>query len=254
MAGTAIPRTVRPAGEDPLARAVWRLRSRACWEDAAALLAPSAEQDAGAALQRAELLIEHCLFTSAGWNRAEEALRSAESLSLSDVERGAAACARGYLAYASTRLEVRDRTDEARAALGRAAALLGPGEPGRARLDFRRGLMAQHLSGTPQAAEAAYRRAHAEAAAGGDLLLCSATWQQLGTLALLAGDAAAAREAFSESLRLREETGFLVGIAPALMALAEVQPEEEAGRLRTEAGRLFRLLGEVPRWMAVQLA
>ncbi|MGW6097739.1 hypothetical protein ACWFRK_26035, partial [Streptomyces sp. NPDC055157] len=41
-------------------------------------------------------------------------------------DRGAAACERGQLAYAATVLGVRDRADEARSALGRAAALLSP--------------------------------------------------------------------------------------------------------------------------------
>ncbi|MDT0344073.1 hypothetical protein RM590_15815 [Streptomyces sp. DSM 44938] len=232
---------------------MWRLRSRGCWEDAAALLDPLAATQPPAALLRAELLVERCMFTSEGWGRAEEALRAAESLSLDDEERGAAACERGYLAYASTLLRVRDRADEARAALGRAAALLAPDSPGRALLDFRRGLMAQHIGGNPQAAEAAYRRAHNTALAREDALLGSYTWRHLAALALDAGDVQEARHGFAESLRLREETGFLVGIAPALVALAEAHPEPEAGRLRAEATRLYRLLGGVPRWLAGQL-
>ncbi|GAA1933976.1 hypothetical protein GCM10009716_46380 [Streptomyces sodiiphilus] len=254
MAETAIPRTVRPTVKDPLDSAVWRLRSRGCWEDAAALLEPAAGQAPAAALLRAELLVERCMYTTEGWERAEDALRAAESLPLTDDERGAAACTRGYLGYAATLLKVRDRADEARAAFGRAAALLAPDAPGRALLDLRRGLMAQHVSRNPQAAEAGYRRAHAEALKRGDALLCSSTWRHLGALALENGEPAEARRGFAESLRLREETGFLVGIAPALVALAEVQPEAEAQRLRAEAGRLFRLLGGVPRWLAARLA
>ncbi|WP_165990100.1 hypothetical protein [Streptomyces sp. YIM 98790] len=256
MAETAIPRTVRPDGSDghdPLADSVWRLRARGCWEEAADLLAPAAAREHAAALLRTEVLVERCLFTSEGWERAEEALRAAESLPLDDEERGAAACGRGYLAYAATRLKVRDRADEARAALGRAAALLGPASPWRARLDFRRGLMAEHVGGSPQAAEAAYRRAHVAALGGGDLLLASCTWRHLGGLALQNGEPAEARHSFAESLRLREQTGFLVGLAPALTALAQVQPEPEAQRLREEAGRLFRALGNVPQWLAPEL-
>lgn len=246
MADTARPRTVRPNGEDPLTGAVWRLRSRGCWQEAGALLEPHAGREADAALRRAELLIERCEYTGEGWTEAEEALRLAESQCVSDTERGAAACERGTLAYVSTRLRVRDRTDEARAGLGRAAALLEPTAPGRSRLDFRRGLMAQHLSGSPQAAEAAYRRAHAEATTRGETLLLSCTWRQLGVLALWNGELSEARQGFTESLRLREATGFLVGIAPALLSLAQVQPEAEATRLRTEADRLSRLLGGLP--------
>ncbi|WP_051718205.1 hypothetical protein [Streptomyces megasporus] len=242
------------ADGDPLGHAVWRLRSRGCWEDAAALLEPYVErEDVSAALRRAALLGERCMFTGDGWERAEEALRTAEALADSDEERGAAACERGHLAYASTVLGIRDRADEARAALGRAAALLPPASARRALLDFRRGLMTEHFGESPQSARAAYRRAHAAATAQGDLLLCSFTWRHLAGIALRAGDAAEARHGFAESLRLREELGYLVGMAPALASLAEVQPEPEAERLIAEARRLFRLLGGVPAWLADRL-
>ncbi|MYR84787.1 hypothetical protein GTY41_07425, partial [Streptomyces sp. SID685] len=87
------------AGDDPLQTAVWRLRSRACWADAAALLPPDTPS---AALQRAMLLVERCLYTEGGWADAEDALRTAEALAHTDEERGAAACERGQLAYAAT--------------------------------------------------------------------------------------------------------------------------------------------------------
>ncbi|MFG3349463.1 hypothetical protein ACGF1Z_30945 [Streptomyces sp. NPDC048018] len=238
--------------ETPLETAVWRLRSRGCWTDAAELLAPRAAEPA-AALERAALLIERCLYTEQGWAEAEEALRAAEAVARTDEERGAAACERGYLAYASTLLGVRDRADEARAALGRAAALIGPETPGRAVLDFRRGLIAQNLGDSPQAARAAYRRAHAAATAHDDALLLSFTWRHLAGLALREGELAEARHGFAESLRIREELGYLVGTAPALASLAEAETEPEAGRLRAEATRLFRLLGGVPTWLASQL-
>ncbi|WP_079032313.1 hypothetical protein [Streptomyces specialis] len=253
MTGTAVPRQVRAAGDGPADDAVWRLRSRGCWEDAAALLAEPARTEPSAALLRAELLTERCLFTGEGWEGAEDALRAVESMSLDDEQRGAAACERGHLAYASTLLRVRDRADEARAALGRAAALLAPDSPGRALLDYRRGLVARHVTGNPQAAEAGFRRAHNAALGRGDALLGSCTWRQLAALALASGDLTVASQGFAESLRLREETGYLIGIAPALVSLAGVRPEPEAERLRVEAARLYKLLGEVPRWLAPEL-
>ncbi|MDF3298575.1 hypothetical protein [Streptomyces tropicalis] len=239
------------AGDDPLQTAVWRLRSRACWADAAELLRPVT---AAAALQRATLLVEGCLYTERGWAEAEDALRTAEALAHTDEERGAAACERGQLAYAATVHTVRDRVDEARAALGRAAALIPPGSPGRAVLDFRRGLLAENLTRSPQAARAAYRRAHACATAHPDPLLLSFTWRHLAGLALREGELAEARHGFAESLRIREELGYLVGTAPALASLADAEAEPEASRLREEARRLFRLLGGVPTWLARQLA
>ncbi|MFE2282288.1 hypothetical protein ACFXAE_34670 [Streptomyces sp. NPDC059454] len=251
MAHTAMSGDGTTADGDPLQTAVWRLRSRACWADAAALLEPVGPD---AALQRASLLVERCLYTEAGWEEAEDALRTAEALAHSDDERGAAACERGCLAYAATLFQVRDRADEARAALGRAAALIAPGAAGRALLDFRRGLIAENLTRSPQAARAAYRRAHAGATAHADPLLLSATWRHLAGLALRDGELADARHGFAESLRIREELGYLVGTAPALVSLAETETEPEASRLREEARRLFRLLGGVPTWLARQLA
>lgn len=251
MAHTAMSGDGTTAEDDPLQTAVWRLRSRACWVDAAALLTPATPE---AALQRASLLVERCLYTEAGWEDAEDALRTAEALAHTDDERGAAACERGYLAYAATLFQVRDRADEARAALGRAAALIAPGAPGRPLLDFRRGLIAENLTRSPQSARAAYRRAHAGATAHADPLLLSATWRHLAGLALREGELTEARHGFAESLRIREELGYLVGTAPALVSLADTETEPEASRLREEARRLFRLLGGVPTWLADRLA
>ncbi|MER7151246.1 hypothetical protein ABT366_10385, partial [Streptomyces lydicus] len=82
-------------GDDPLDRAVWRLRSRGCWDDAAALLEPHSARHASAAQRRAALLVERCMFTATGWAEAEDALRHAEALAGDDDERGGAACERG---------------------------------------------------------------------------------------------------------------------------------------------------------------
>ncbi|MEU1626006.1 hypothetical protein ABZ746_11915 [Streptomyces sp. NPDC020096] len=229
--------------------AVWRLRSRGCWTEAAALLAEPGASEAHAALRRASLLIERCLFTGDGWAEAEDALRTAEALAGTDGERGRAACERGQLAYAATLFGVRDRADEAHSALGRGAALLPPGAADRALLDFRRGLLSENLAGDPAGARLAYRRAHAAATAHGDRLLVSFTWRHLAGLALRDGELAEARYGFVESLRIREELGYLIGTPPALVSLAEVEPEPESTRLRTEATRLFRLLGCLPVWL-----
>jgi tetratricopeptide (TPR) repeat protein len=230
--------------------AVWLLRSRGCWEIAAALLEPQAAHSPQAAVDRAELLIEQCLFTGKGWAAAEGALRLAEAGARTDEERSAAACARGSLAYNATLLRVHDRLDEAQAALGRASTLLPPNAQGRARLDFRRGLIAENLLKDPVSARTAYRRAHAGAEQHHDDLLLSYTWRHLASIAQQDGNLAGARHGFAESLRLREETGFTIGIAPALAALAEVSPAAEAAQLRAESARLVRAFGNVPVWLA----
>ncbi|MEU3963927.1 hypothetical protein AB0F42_29705 [Streptomyces buecherae] len=239
--------------DDPLHTAVWRLRSRGCWHDAAELLSPLAATDPAAARLRSSVLTEQCMFTAGSWEAAEDALRAAEAIAHTDDERGAAACERGHLAYAATLFGNRDRADEARAALGRAAALLAPDSRTRPLLDFRRGLLAQHLSKNASSAQAAFQRAHAAALSHGDALLSSFTWRHLAAMAEERGDRAEARHGFAESLRIREELGYLIGIAPALVALASVESEPEAARLRAEAGRLVRLLGGVPAWLARRL-
>jgi tetratricopeptide (TPR) repeat protein len=234
--------------------AVWRLRSRGCWTEAAELLAAAGATDPDTALRRATLLIERCMCTADGWADAEDALRTAEALARTDDERGRAACERGYLAYTATVLGARDRADEAHSALGRAAALLPPGVRDRALLDFRRGLIAENLSASPAGARLAYRRAHACATGHGDRLLASFTWRHLAGLALREGDLAEARHGFTESLRIQEELGYLIGMPPSLLSLAEVETEPESTRLRVEASRLFRLLGGLPVWLAEVLA
>lgn len=85
-------------------------------------------------------------------------------------------------------------------------------------------------------------------------MLLSFTWRHLASLALREGELAEARHGFAESLRIREELGYLVGTAPALAALADAESEPEATRLRAEAARLFRLLDGVPTWLAARLA
>jgi len=242
------------AGRDPVepvvdAGTVWLLRSRGCWQAAAALLERRAVHAPDAALTRAELLIERALFEGDGWGDAESALRLAEAGAHSDTERAAAACARGYLAYCATLLRVHDRLDEAQAALGRASALLPPDAPGRPLLDFRRGLVAENLLQDPTAAGTAYRRAHAGAEQQHDDLLLSYTWRHLASIAQQDGNLAGARHGFAESLRLREQTGFAIGIAPALASLAEVSPAAESALLRAQASRLVRVFGGVPVWL-----
>ncbi|HJD80587.1 hypothetical protein ABZX88_10910 [Kitasatospora aureofaciens] len=243
----------RAAAEEP-GDTVWRLRSRGCWQEAAELLRPAAEHDPAVALARAELLIEQCLFTASQWPQAEQALRLAEALAEGTEQRAAAACARGFLAYLASVLGPRDRLDEAQAALGRTSALLPPDAPGRPLLDFRRGLVAENLLRDRGAAWIAYRRAHEGAGERGDELLRSYTWRHLAALALSRGERGNAREGFDASLRLREQLGFTVGVAPALAALAEVSEPTEAVRLRAEAARLVHALGGVPVWLARQLS
>lgn len=86
--------------------------------------------------------------------------------------------------------------------------------------------------------------------AHGDTFLTSFTWRHLAGLAAADGDLAEARHGFAESLRIRVSLGHLVGTAPALLALADLEPDETAAALRAEAARLYTLLGNIPAWLS----
>ena len=64
---------------------------------------------------------------------------------------------------------------------------------------------------------------------------------------------AEARHGFAESLRIREELGYLVGTAPALASLADAEPEPEAaaGCARRRAG-CSGCWAACPTWLARQ--
>ncbi|WP_197081124.1 hypothetical protein [Gordoniibacillus kamchatkensis] len=220
----------------PLQAAVWRLRVRGCWNEAASLLAEAARHNPAAALECAALLTEKCLFTHDGWQDAEEAMTHAEAMAGDDKAAvGAAASERAFLAYAAALAGGQDRKAEAFAALDKAGNCLDEHSPGWAQHEFRRGLLFENLTGDLVAAQAAYERAHAAAEANGDAMLLSYTSRHLGSIAQRSGELNKAHHYYSESLRLREETAFAIGIAPALAALASVSAEPEASRLRAEA-------------------
>jgi hypothetical protein len=224
-----------------------RLRLRGCWSEAAALLAGPAETDFAAALARAEVLVEAAMFTLDGWAEAHAAVDQADRLAHDPRTRGLVATERGNLAYAETMRSTPGAADTARECYAAADRLLPPGDPARAALDFRRGVLAETVDEDRPAARAWYERAHAAASTD---LLRSYTWRHLASVAADEGDLAYARHGFAESLRLRERCGFLVGLAAALDALASVSEEPAAGALRAEAARLVRAFGGVPAWLA----
>jgi tetratricopeptide (TPR) repeat protein len=188
-------------------------------------------------------ILAHC------WQSAEEALAHAESIADNDERAGKAASERAFLAYAVTRFCGQDQTEVAYRALEIADNLLGGQSPHRPLLEFRRGLITEVLRGDSKSARAAYERAHIAAETSGDTYLLSYTSRHLGSLAQDAGDTVAAQRYYADSLRHREEAGFLIGIAPALVALASVSAEPEAEHLLAEAARFVRVLGGVPVWL-----
>lgn len=228
---------------------VTRLRHRGCWREAAELLAPAAEHDPVAATERAAVLVERCLFTATGWDDARSATRHARTLARADAERAAALCEDGYLAYVATLLERADRADQAAELLDEAATLAPPATTTWARAQLRRGLVAANLHSRPDLARDWFEQAHDVAVATGDLLLQSHTLRHLAAAAAANGDREVAVAGYRESLRLRLELGFTVGIAPALVTLAEVSDPADARILRAQAAALVMALGGIPAWM-----
>lgn len=226
-----------------------RLAARGCWNEAAESLVNASRNDPDAALERAAILIEQCLFILDCWQSAEEALAHAESMADNEERSGKAASERAFLAYAQTHFCGKDKTEAAHKALEIADNLLGLQSPHRPLLEFRRGLITEVLRGDPESARIAYERAHIAAEKSGDTCLLSYTSRHLGSLAQDVGDISIARRYYADSLRLREEAGFLIGIAPALVTLASVSAEPEAHQYLAEAARLVRILGGVPVWL-----
>lgn len=226
------------------------LRYRACWPQAAELLSRAAVHDPFAAVQRAQVLVEQSVYTLDSWTEAEDAVVTAERLCEGDAElRAAAALERSFLAYNATVLSLGSRGDEAREAIRTADTLLSKESKRRGLLDFRRGLILENLDDDAPAGHAAYRSARRRASATEDEWLLSYTARHLGIAALEIDDVDVAHAQLEESLRLRVSCGFMVGVAPALVLLAQACQEEESGRLRSEAARLVVAFGGIPAWL-----
>lgn len=244
---------------------VSRLRGRGCWMEAAQLLAPGAARDAGLALLRAGVLVEQCMFAYVGWDEAGHALDEAERLIRDGKgghgeqrgdDWGVLECERATFAIAQARAAGSDAPERARAAGARArAAVERAGEafaadaPGRGRLEFIRGALLEAADDSTGAA-AAYETARVSLQkSGDDDLVLSYVYRHIGGLAVASGAPERAREHLVTALDLRERIGFAVGIAPVLTALAEVSPEADASRLRSQAVCLVRALGGLPVWL-----
>ncbi len=251
MALSAMSGNGTTEGDDPLQTAVWRLRSRACWADAAALLRPD---------------------TAAPGPPADRPPRGAVSLHRAGLggRRGRAAdgrgagpqrrrAGRGGLRARAPRL----RGHAARGArpgrrgAGRARAGGGADPAGRCRAGAA-GLPAGAARGEPGAFAAGRagrvpagprggRRPGRPAAAVVHLPSSGRTGP-------------AGRGVDGGPARLRRIPADPGGVGlprrygTGAASLADAEAEPEASRLREEARRLFRLLGGVPTWLARQLA
>lgn len=194
------------------------------------------------------------MFTVDNWPQAADAISHAQTCAADDPELAAAAATeQAYLMYGLVLFRVDPAGEDhyaqaALEALDAADRLLEPSSSHRALLEFRRGLIYEKLGQDPVAAVAAYRNADAMAAALDDEWLLSYTRRHLGFHVYRNGGTGA-RTLLEQSVRLRESCGFIVGLAPALTALARVCDASEAMRLRSEASRLVRAFGGVPAWM-----
>ncbi|GAA4901879.1 hypothetical protein GCM10023223_17270 [Stackebrandtia albiflava] len=227
------------------------MRLRGCWDEIVGLLVDGAQHTPGDAVELGATLVEKSTYTLDGWALAEDALRQAEQLAEDDRQLvGAVHSERALLYWAMTRHRVEDRGADARTALAMAEEYLPLHSPRRRTLTFRRGLVVEYLDADPAGAVPHYEAARQAARDGRDELLASLSWRQLGSCAQAVDDVATAAEAYREALRAATSAGYLVGLAPALAALAEVAAPEEADRLRSEAGRLVSAFDGLPVWLA----
>lgn len=172
-----------------------------------------------------------------------------EALALADRELDAAeadlALARGRVLHARF-LQERHEDPRELPLFEQAAELyrrLGD-ERGEADALFWIGCYHQVVRGTHEAALEFLERSYRLATAAGDDLTTSYAVRHLGFADLAAGDFAAARRRFEESVRLRRKIGFQPGVAAGLLALAELAAEtgdrDEELRLLDEAEAIAR--------------
>ena len=246
----------RPPGtaREATRTAVWRLRSRGCWADAAALLADGARTRRRAAAGRAAggALSLHGTGLGGGGGRAAARPRRWPAPTRSAAPPPAnAATSRTPRRV----LGVRDRRRRGRVPRsGGPPRCCRPRAPGRALLDFRRGLIAEHISrfpaGRPRRLPPGARGRDGARGRAAALLHLAPS----GRARPARGRAGGGPARFRRVAAAPRGAGLLVGTAPALASLAQTEPEPEASRLLAEARRLFGLLGGVPTWLADQLA
>jgi tetratricopeptide (TPR) repeat protein len=229
---------------------IFQLRARGCWNEGAVSLANAAKTDPVVALQCAALLTEQFMFTLDGWQEAEEALSCAEALSENPEDVGATASERAFFSYIQTLMGGNNQTERAFSAMELADRHLRADSPFRPLFEFRRGLLAENLKRDTEEARKAYTLAHNAAKMGSDKLLLSYTYRHLGSLAEQEEDFDKAYQNYTLSLRLREEIGFAIGIAPALVTLAQVSTKAEKTKLLAEAKRFVQAFNGIPVWLA----
>jgi hypothetical protein len=206
------------------------------------------EHQAGAALERAYLCYLSNLFDVEG--ECARQAKAAEHADNAALEPDSARRALNDMrVFTAAMRDTAGNLKRAHQALDLADSLLAPDSPHRALLELRRGLIAGNLERDTAAAATAYRAAHERALVSQDALVLADTSRQLGGLAVQADDRYTARPLLERSLELRVSSGFAVGVAPALFALAGVCPDDEAARLRAEGDRLVDVFGGLPAWL-----
>jgi tetratricopeptide (TPR) repeat protein len=192
-------------------------------------------------IERARRLYEQAVFAGVG-----TALADADAVL--DAVEADLALARGRVVHARFLAERADDPRE-RELFERAATLyrrLGD-RRGEGEALFWLGTYEQVVRGDQAAALPSLRRAGELATAAGDDLTRSYVVRHLGFAAMAAGDLAAARAHFEESVALRRALDFPAGVAAGLVALAYLARQEgrdaDAGALLDEAEESARRCG-----------
>jgi tetratricopeptide (TPR) repeat protein len=226
---------------------VERLRGRGCWREAAELLAMRSKADFSIALRRAEVLVEAHMFSGEGLQDALTAVADAERASRGS-QLGLAVTERAVLALACFKAGDKHSGVEAEALIQRAIGIIDDDiEAGK--VLFTLGAIREahgDLGGARDAYQAAYEHVDIDK----NPVVASMILRHGAELSRQRSEIAQARLALLQAINLREASGFSVGLAPLLFALAELSQGAEAERLVCEAGRLVRAFGGVPVWLS----
>jgi tetratricopeptide (TPR) repeat protein len=204
--------------------------------------------DFSVALRRAELLVEAYMFSGEGVQDALNAIADAEGFASRGSQSGLALTERAILALARFKAGDKRSGVEAEALIERAIEVVDDDiEAGK--VLFTLGAI-REARGDLGGAREAYQSAYEQVDIDKSPVLASMILRHRAELARQRNEIAQARVELFKAIRLREVSGFSVGLAPLLSALAELSQGSEAERLVCEAGRLLRAFGGVPVWLS----
>ena len=188
------------------------------------------------------------MFTGEGLQDAMKAIAAAEGFASRGSQSGLALTERAVLALARFKAGDRHSDVEAEALIERAIEMVDD-DVEVAKVLFTSGAI-REAHGDLGGASAAYQSAYERVDIDKSPVLASMILRHRAELARQRNEIVQARVELLKAINLREVSGFSVGLAPLLSALAELSQGAEAERLGCEARRLLRAFDGVPVWLS----